>query len=277
MERAASPTKITFSPALTVTYDEDDDDVMSEIECNIHDLPDTRMSLKDSKSILASNLSKMKNIKFDLVFDEDDKQAHTKFNSSQHAFHFETMVPSRELKADYLLSDFVDTKHLCNGSHSNVYKAMVPSKVEKKPVILKVLLDSSILNKIANDEYRNEIVTLSRMNHPHILKIVGTGFVNSTKHQGIQRHMLVLEALDGDTLSYHLSLKRSYNTRPFTENRYLRMTKELASALMYMHNEIDPECTFIHRDLKPDNIGFTKDGTLKIMDFGLATCVRKEY
>ena len=99
--------------------------------------------------------------------------------------------------------------------------------------------------------------------------------MKSQKVDNLQRPFIVLEHLDGNTLAYHLSLNSPYKTRPFTERRYLKMMREFASALDYLHNKLDPQCTLIHRDLKPDNIGFTKDGTLKLLDFGISICLRK--
>ena len=51
----------------------------------------------------------------------------------------------------------------------------------------------------------------------------------------------------GDTLSYHLSKKRGSFTRPFTELRYLRMAREFADALSYLHYDFHHECMIIHR------------------------------
>ena len=51
----------------------------------------------------------------------------------------------------------------------------------------------------------------------------------------------------GDTLSYHLSKKRGSFTRPFTELRYLRMAREFADAMNYLHYDFHHECMIIHR------------------------------
>jgi len=48
----------------------------------------------------------------------------------------------------------------------------------------------------------------------------------------------------------------------------------MAEAMEYLHSRVQPGATIIHRDLKPDNVGFSIDGTLKLFDFGLCTCVR---
>ena len=47
----------------------------------------------------------------------------------------------------------------------------------------------------------------------------------------------------------------------------------LSQAINHLHNECDPARITIHRDLKPDNIGFTHNGTLRLFDFGLAAVI----
>ena len=60
-------------------------------------------------------------------------------------------------------------------------------------------------------------------------------------------------------------------TGAFPETVARRYFHHLISGLSHMHSK-----GVYHRDLKPDNIGWTADGVLKLFDFGLASCVRKQ-
>ena len=55
----------------------------------------------------------------------------------------------------------------------------------------------------------------------------------------------------------------------------LEKTRDIANAFEYLHSGVSEVATIIHRDLKPDNVGFSADGTLKLFDFGLCTCVKR--
>ena len=185
-------------------------------------------------------------------------------------YNLSNLPPFLNIPKNLTKNNFVDSCYLCNGSHSNIYKA----KYNGETIILKVLMETSLYNETAKKEFEREIEILSRIRHPHILQLIGTGEVANKSN--LMRPLMALECLSGDTLSLHLCKNKFQQRRPFSEGRCLRMAKELAHALYYMHELFSPDCTLIHRDLKPDNIGFTSNCVLKLLDFGLCSIVKRD-
>jgi len=124
-------------------------------------------------------------------------------------------------------------------------------------------------NETAIYEMETEYDILSKLQHPNIVQLHGRGLMSD----GVP--FLVMELLDGGTLSHALGYKSSFQkiNITFTYSQILTYAKDLANALNYIHERAIPKCMCIHRDLKPDNIVFTHTGKLKIIDFGLACVV----
>lgn len=167
-------------------------------------------------------------------------------------------------------STFQDYKLIHEGIHNHIYKCKCPTK--QVSVVIKVLAGTSTRNIVAVKDFATEMHILTRIQHENIIQIFGSGFTafSDSNHS---RPFVVVEYMDKNTLASYLAIKRSIHCYPFTELRYLKMAREFVAALDYLHNKFHPECAVIHRDLKPDNIGFDSNGTLKLMDFGLATYI----
>eukprot|EP00595_Chromulina_sp_UTEXLB2642_P000866 CAMPEP_0196766894 /NCGR_PEP_ID=MMETSP1095-20130614/32399_1 /TAXON_ID=96789 ORGANISM="Chromulina nebulosa, Strain UTEXLB2642" /NCGR_SAMPLE_ID=MMETSP1095 /ASSEMBLY_ACC=CAM_ASM_000446 /LENGTH=202 /DNA_ID=CAMNT_0042131757 /DNA_START=856 /DNA_END=1461 /DNA_ORIENTATION=+ len=125
---------------------------------------------------------------------------------------------------------------------------------------------------MAVSEFEMEASILSRVNHPNIVRLLGSGH--------IPRRFLVLELLDGGSLSHALGIRpdanKRYNKKKFSYLQVLHMSRSIAQAMEYLHDKWTPGIHIIHRDLKPDNIGWTGDSVLKIFDFGLCACVKAQ-
>ena len=94
----------------------------------------------------------------------------------------------------------------------------------------------------------------SRLNHPYILKFI------PVEEEQRSRPYIVTEYLSGYTLAHLLN-----SVRPLPEKDAVKLASRVCEALVYMH-----ENGVIHRDLKPQNIMICYDGTIRIMDFGIA-------
>ncbi len=94
----------------------------------------------------------------------------------------------------------------------------------------------------------------SRLDHPYILKFYPVPDELRT------RPYIVTEYLRGYTLSHLLT-----SVRPIPEKDAIKLASHICEALAYMHEQ-----GVVHRDLKPQNIMLCNDGTIRIMDFGIA-------
>jgi serine/threonine protein kinase len=121
-----------------------------------------------------------------------------------------------------------------------------------RDVALKVLPDN-----VANDgdrtaRFRREAQILASLNHPLIAAIYGIEDSGATP-------VLVLELVEGVTLAERIA------AGPLPPGEALTIAQQIAQALEAAH-----ERGIVHRDLKPANIKLRPDGTVKVLDFGLA-------
>jgi len=181
-------------------------------------------------------------------------------------------VPVKYLFPTNLTMDDIQNVSLLghNGSHSTMYLGKYGGTTVVVKMISKINEDDPVVLK----EFLLEYGTLARLSHPNIIKVLGAGRV--------PRQFIVLEYLAGGTM--HQKLKshtadtaflRMFVSHAFNTKTVLKLGKNIADAMNYAHEVCHPNAMFLHRDLKPDNIGFTSDGTLKLFDFGLVTCVYK--
>ena len=127
-----------------------------------------------------------------------------------------------------------------------------------REVALKILPEAFALDADRLARFKREAQVLASLNHPHIGAIYG--FEES---EGI--HALVLELVDGPTLADRIA------QGPIPIDDALPIAKQIAEALEAAHEQ-----GIIHRDLKPANIKLRPDGTVKVLDFGLAKAVEAE-
>ncbi|HSG17228.1 MAG TPA: ABC transporter substrate-binding protein [Anaerolineae bacterium] len=117
------------------------------------------------------------------------------------------------------------------------------------------LLSTTGLGSVGRARLMNEARTAASLNHPNIVAVHDAG-ESDTTGPGDTLPYVVMELLDGPTLQ---------DRRPQSLDEILEITRQLCAALGHAH-----ERDIIHRDLKPENIMLVGDGTVKLMDFGLA-------
>ena len=121
-----------------------------------------------------------------------------------------------------------------------------------RDVALKVLREVFTLDPDRLARFRREAQVLASLNHPNIAAIYGFEESNGTQ-------ALVLELVEGPTLADRIA------QGPLPLDEALPVAKQIAEALEAAHEQ-----GIIHRDLKPANIKLRPDGTVKVLDFGLA-------
>jgi Tol biopolymer transport system component len=139
---------------------------------------------------------------------------------------------------------------LGEGGMGEVYRAT--DTTLKRDVAIKVLPDALAHDAERLARFEREAQILASLNHPHIAHIHGLEQDGGAK-------ALVLELVEGPTLADRIA----QGAIPIDEA--LAIAKQIAEAVEAAHEQ-----GIIHRDLKPANIKVRPDGTVKVLDFGLA-------
>ncbi|HEX6322532.1 MAG TPA: protein kinase [Vicinamibacterales bacterium] len=140
------------------------------------------------------------------------------------------------------------------GGMGEVYRAR-DSRLDRD-VAIKILPPAFASDADRLMRFTREAKTLASLNHPHIAQIYGLEVA-----QGFSPAItaLVMELVDGEDLSQRIA------RGPIPVGEALAIARQIAEALEAAHEQ-----GIIHRDLKPANIKVRDDGTVKVLDFGLA-------
>lgn len=141
------------------------------------------------------------------------------------------------------------------GGMGEVYRARDPGL--KRDVAIKVLPSSVAQDPVRLQRFQQEAQAAAALNHPNILAVYRFGLYSGSPY-------IVSELLEGSTLRHLL------------EHGPIPLRKAIDYAMQIAHGLAAAyEQGIIHRDLKPENLFVTKDGRVKILDFGLAKLIQR--
>ncbi|MGH9606330.1 MAG: protein kinase domain-containing protein [Terracidiphilus sp.] len=142
------------------------------------------------------------------------------------------------------------------GGMGEVYRA-TDTRLGRE-VAVKVLPEAFARDAERMARFQREAQLLAALNHPHIASIYGLEEADGVR-------ALVMELVEGPTLAERIA------QGPIAPGEALPIARQVAEALEYAH-----ERGIVHRDLKPANIKITREGVVKVLDFGLAKALRPE-
>ena len=137
------------------------------------------------------------------------------------------------------------------GGMADVYKAQ--DVMENRPVAVKILKPEFSGDEEFLRRFRNESKAIAVLSHPNIVKIYDVGFTDEIQ-------FIVMEYIDGITLKEFIEQQGVLKWKDA-----LHFITQILRALQHAHDK-----GIVHRDIKPQNIMLFTDGTIKVMDFGIA-------
>lgn len=155
------------------------------------------------------------------------------------------------------IGDKIDDRYrivsrIAAGGMADVYEAN--DLVSRRIVSIKVMKEELLKDPVNLARFNNETASAASLNHPNIVKVYGRGFIDG-------RPYMANEYVKGQTLRDKLNFSLALSLSDACE-----VMLQLTSGIDYIHRH-----GIIHRDIKPDNLFYMSDGTIKISDFGIST------
>ena len=171
---------------------------------------------------------------------------------AQHTPQLDTLV---RMEPGAVLSNRLEIGGLLGqGGMGNVYAAR--DRLKDEDIAIKVLRQDLLFSTAAKERFLAEAKVSCSLSHPNIVRVHDVGVSGNYYYFSMER-------LKGHNLRERIEAYHRDN-REFTVDEVTDIARQLIDALRYAHRYI------VHRDIKPENIWLAEDGTVKLMDFGIA-------
>ena len=150
------------------------------------------------------------------------------------------------------------TRRIARGGMGDVWLAQRADGLFRRPVAIK-LMHGHLLEPGLERRFQAEREILAALDHPNIARLVDGGVTAS----GVP--FVVMEYIDGQPIDDYCRVRQ-----PTLDER-LRLFRQVCNAVHYAHRNL-----IVHRDVKPGNILVTREGEVKLLDFGIAKLLRPE-
>jgi serine/threonine protein kinase len=174
------------------------------------------------------------------------------------------------------LGDFELLERLAVGGMSEVYRAQVAHDVERPEgeaadlpsgeVVVKLMLPQVAQDPAFVEMLADEARLAEKLAHPNLVRVIAWGEVDRERY-------LALEYVDGCSLATLLAHRREAELGPLEPALALALIDALLAGLRYLHALSDEQgraLEAVHRDVTPGNVLLSRDGELKLADFGIA-------
>lgn len=153
-----------------------------------------------------------------------------------------------------LVNRYQILERIGGGGMAIVYKARCT--LLNRIVAVKILRQQYSIDEDFVRRFRREAQAAASLSHPNIVSIYDVG-------QDKETYFIVMEYVEGETLKELIDREA-----PLEPSRAVNIVRQIANALYHAHNN-----KIIHRDIKPHNVLISRDGRVKVADFGIARAV----
>ncbi len=157
----------------------------------------------------------------------------------------------RKLEGRYEIQELIGF-----GGMAVVFKAW--DLLERRYVAVKILKDEYLQSEDFKRRFRNESKAIALLSHPNIVRVLDVNFDDHIQY-------IVMEYIDGITLKEYIEQQKVVRWK-----ECIHFTIQILRALQHAHDN-----GIVHRDIKPQNVMLLENGTIKVMDFGIARFARE--